>query len=229
MGRKAKITDAALLNLLNQFFIEICKKDVSLLKIPAFAEFVRKNGYEDVQDYVVRRNNSVRERIEELKNNADETYQKCAVVFRNLDIDSFLAKNTSPASLKKALIERDYYYQQLSESAGYCIKKYDEQDAKIKSLMAEIDMLKSENTSLSEEGKLYKAKIRSLLEEVQKLRAFIDTYINPEIANELLKQGGLLKNTSGIVSSDAVVEHLVNADTEIVPQNNVIRSLFDKL
>ena len=229
MGRKAKIDDATILNLLDQFFIGTCKKDVSLLKIPAFAEFVRKNGYEDVQDYVVRRNSSVRERIEELKSNADESYQNRAVVFRNLDIDSFLAKNTSPTSLKKALVERDNYYQQLSESAGYCIRKYNEQDEKIASLMAETDVLKADNDSLSEQNKLFKTKIRSQQEEIQKLRAFIDTYVNPEIANELLKQDGLLKTTSGIVSSTAIEEHLVKADADVAPKNNVIRNLFDKL
>lgn len=229
MGRKAKIDDAALLNLLDQYFIGTCKKDISRLKIPAFAEFVRKNGYEDVQDYVIRRNSAVRKRMEELKNNADETYKNRAVVFRNLDIDSFLAKNTSPAALKKALVERDNYYQQLSESAGYCIRKYNEQDAKIASLTAETDTLKSENASLSVENKLSKAKIRIQQEEIQKLRTFIDTYVNPEIANELLKQDGLLKTTSGIVSSDAVEEHLVKADTEVAPKNNIIRNLFDKL
>ncbi len=229
MGRKAKIDDATLLNLLDQFFIGTCKKDVSMLKIPAFAEFVRKNGYEDVQDYVIRRNSAVRERIKKLKSNADETYQNRAVVFRNLDIDLFLAKNTSPASLKKALMERDNYYQQLSESAGYCIRKYNDQDEKIASLMAETDMLKADNDSLFEENKLFKTKIRSQQDEIQKLRTFIDTYINPEIANELLKQDGLLKTTSGIVSSDAVEEHLIKADTEVQPKNNVIRNLFDKL
>lgn len=229
MGRKAKIDDATLLNLLDQYFIGICKKDVSLLKIPAFAQFVRKNGYEDVQDYIIRRNSMVRERIEELKSNADETYRNQAVVFRNLDIDSFLAKNTSSASLKKALVERDNYYQQLSQSAGYCIKKYNEQDEKIASLITETDLLKSDNDSLSEENKLFKAKIRSQQKEIQKLRTFIDTYVNPEIANELLKQDGLLKTTSGIISSDAVEELLVKADTEVVPKNNVIRNLFDKL
>lgn len=229
MGRKAKIDDQTLFNLLDQYFIGACNKNISKLKIPLFAEFVRKNGYEDVQDYVIRRNSAVRERIEELKNNADETYQNRAVVFRNLDIDSFLAKNTSPAALKKALVERDNYYQQLSESAGYCIRKYNEQNEKIASLAAETDVLKANNDSLSEENKLFKTKIRSQQEEIQKLRTFIDTYVNPEIANELLKQDGLLKTTSGIISSDAVEEHLVKADTEVSPKNNVIRNLFDKL
>ena len=229
MGRKAKIEDVALLNLLDQFFVGTCKRDVSMLKIPAFAEFVRKNGYDDVQDYIIRRNSAVRARIEELKNNADEAYQNRAVVFRNLDIDSFLAKNTSPASLKKALVERDNYYQQLSESAGYCIKKYNEQDEKIVSLMAELDMLKSENDSLTKDNLQLKDKTRNQQKELQKLRIFIDTYINPEIANELLMQDGLLKTTSGIVLSDAVEEHLVKADSEVTPKNNVVRNLFDKL
>lgn len=229
MGRKAKIDDQTLLILLDQYFIGACNKNISKLKIPAFAEFVRKNGYEDVQDYVIRRNSAVRERIEELKNNADETYQNRAVVFRNLDIDSFLAKNTSPTALKKALVERDNYYQQLSESAGYCIRKSKEQDEKIASLMAETEMLKADNGLLSEQNKLFKAKLRNQQEEIQKLRTFIDTYVNPEIANELLKQDGLLKTTSGIISPDAVEDHLVTADTEVAPKNNVIRNLFDKL
>lgn len=229
MGRKVKIDDATLLNLLDQFFVEECNKDISKLKIPAFAEFVRQNGYEDVQDYLVRRNTAVREHIRQLKSNADTVYQNRAVVFRNLDVESFLSKNTSPAALKKALSERDNYYQQLAEAAAYCIGKYDEQKEEIKKLATEKETLQFGNTSYITENKQLKTRLRENQAEIQKLRTFIDTYVNPEIANELLKQEGLLKTTAGIVSADAVVENIVRSDSNVAPKNTIVRNLFDKI
>lgn len=229
MGRKAKIDDITLLNLLDQFFIGECNKDISKLKIPAFAEYVRKNGYEDVQDYLVRRNTAVREHIEQLKGDVDSAYQSRAVVFRNLDVDLFLSKNTSPAALKRALTERDNYYQQLAESAAYCIGKYSELKEQVAKLTTEKEILQFENVSYMAENKQMKTKLREEHTEIQKLRTFIDTYVNPEIANELLKQEGLLKTTAGIVSTEAVVENIVRADSDVAPKNNIVRNLFDKI
>lgn len=229
MGRKAKIEDTTLLNLLDQFFIGECNKDISKLKIPAFAEFVRQNGHEDIQDYLIRRNVAVRERIKQLKTDVDSAYQNCVVVFRNLDVDLFLSKNTSPAALKRALTERDNYYQQLAESAAYCIGKYNELKEQVAKLTTERETLYVENTSYIAENKEMKTKLRKNHVEIQKLRTFIDTYINPEIANELLKQEGLLKTSAGIVSEEAIVENIVQSDSDITPKNNVVRSLFDKI
>lgn len=229
MGRKAKIEDTTLLNLLDQFFIGECNKDISKLKIPAFAEFVRQNGHEDIQDYLIRRNGAVRERIEQLKTDVDSAYQNCVVVFRNLDVDLFLSKNTSPAALKRALTERDNYYQQLAESAAYCIGKYNELKEQVAKLTTERETLYVENISYVAENKEMKTKLRKNHVEIQKLRTFIDTYINPEIANELLKQEGLLKTSAGIVSEEAIVENIVQSDSDITPKNNVVRSLFDKI
>lgn len=229
MGRKAKIDDATLLNLLNQFFIGVCNKDISRLKIPAFAEFVRQNGYEDVQDYLVRRNKAVREHIEQLRTDTDTAYQNRAVVFRNLDVDLFLSKNTSPAALKKALTERDNYYQQVTESASYCIGKYNELNEQIAKLASEKALLQSENNSYAAENKQLKIKLRNNQEEIQKLRTFIDTYVNPEIANELLKQEGLLKTSTGIVSAEAVADNIITSDDDIIPKNNIVKNLFDKI
>lgn len=229
MGRKAKIEDSTLLYLLDQFFIEECNKDVTRLKIPAFAEFVRRNGHEDVQDYLVRRNVSVREHINQIKMDADSAYQDRAVVFRNLDVDLFLSKNTSSASLKKALTERDNYYQQLAESAVYCIGKYDELKEEISKLTTEKEALQLEKNSYAAENKQLKTSLREYQEEIQKLRAFVDTYVNPEIANELLKQEGLLKTTAGIVSVEAIAENIVQSDSDIIPKNNIVRNLFDKI
>ena len=74
-----------------------------------------------------------------------------------------------------------------------------------------------------------KTRLRENQAEIQKLRTFIDTYVNPEIANELLKQEGLLKTTAGIVSADAVVENIVRSDSNIAPKNTIVRNLFDKI
>ena len=95
--------------------------------------------------------------------------------------------------------------------------------------MTEKETLQFENTSYITENKQLKTRLRENQAEIQKLRTFIDTYVNPEIANELLKQEGLLKTTAGIVSADAVVENIVRSDSNIAPKNTIVRNLFDKI
>ncbi len=229
MGRKSKIDNETLVALLEQYFMEKCDENPSLIKIPAFAEYVRNNGHPDVQDYLVRRNEAVRIRIEELKSSAEDVFVHTAVVFRNLDIDAFLARNPSPAALKNALSERDTYYKHLSASASYCMNQY-------KSLSEKVTALEMQNKDLSEQkGKLQvenealKCKLREKDNKIKELKEFIDIYVYPEIANELLKKDGLIKETSGIVTPDAVDKTLIHADTEVKAKNNIIQNLFENL
>lgn len=229
MGRKAILSDDKMVELLEQFFIEKCEKNPSMIKIPAFAEYIRNSGYPDVKDYIVRRNEAVRERIEQLKESTEEEIIKSAVVFRNMDIDEFLAHKTSPATLKKALMERDEYYRHLSISANYCIKENKILEQKVISLEKENERITVEKETAEKELELCKKQVQELKDIQNKLRSFIDTYVYPEIANELLKQDGLIKETAGIVSTDVIENKLIDAGTDVKPKNHIIRGLFDNI
>lgn len=229
MGRKAILSDEKLVELLEHFFIEKCEKNPSMIKIPAFAEYIRNSGYPDVKDYIVRRNETVRKRIRQLKDASEEDIIQSAVVFRNMDIDEFLAHRTSPAALKKALSEREEYYRHLSISANYCINEKKNLEQKVISLEKENERICAENEMLEKELESCKKQMHELKDTQNKLKAFIDTYVYPEIANELLKQDGLIKETAGIVDVNLMETKVIDANTDVKPKNHTIRRLFDTI
>lgn len=229
MGRRSKIDDSVLAALFDQYFVEKCESEPGNIRIPEFAEYVRSNGYPDIQDYLVRRNETVRKRIAEIKEDAETAMIQSVVVFRSLDVEEFIRKNSSPAALKRALSEREAYYRRLSESAAYCVKHFKELSDKINSLMMKNADLQQENEQLSEEITSMKEALKSTDSSLKKLREIIDTYVYPEIANELLKNEGMLKNTAGIVSDETVETQVIHADTEIRPRSKIINNLFDKI
>lgn len=51
--------------------------------------------------------------------------------------------------------------------------------------------------------------------EVKILRNIIDTYVYPEIANELLVKNGILKQTSEIIDIEEVDKHIISASTNV--------------
>lgn len=229
MGRKSKIDNATLIALFEQYFMEKCEVEPGNIKIPAFAEYVRNNGYPDVQDYLIRRNDTLRKRISEIKENAENAITQNAVVFRNLDVEAFIKKNPTPASLKKALSERDTYYRNLSESASYCVSHFKEMSNKIDALMVKNTDLQEENARLLKELTSVKKERKKMDKVLKKFRELINTYLYPEIANELLKKEGLLSNTAAIVSEEILDMNVIHADTEVKPHNKIINNLFNKI
>ena len=54
-----------------------------------------------------------------------------------------------------------------------------------------------------------------LSDENQKLLQIIKTSVYPEIANELLKEEGLLKYSQKVISEDFLVDNIITAESEI--------------
>ena len=57
--------------------------------------------------------------------------------------------------------------------------------------------------------------MKDLQEEVVKLRSILKTSVYPEIANELLKEEGLLKSDTKIITDKFLATQIITADTEI--------------
>lgn len=229
MARKTKIDTDTLISLVGQFYAEKCNNNPVALKIPAIGEYIRAKGY-DVADYLIRRNQDVRDYITKLQDNTEETYINSVSVYRDMDINAFVEKNNTPSKLIKAIKERENYYREVTTSAAYCFqenkklqRKLHDMEKRIKEL--EASMIKDEGI-YSETSRLYK----ELKTENIQLRNIVDTYVYPEIANELLKKQGLLKATAGIVDVEKVEESIISSDTDVAQiQNNVLKGLFDKV
>jgi len=229
MGRKAKIESSKLISLIDQFYAEKCIDDNEQLKIPEIGKYVRSKGY-DVADYIIRRNSEAKRHIKELKEDTEEVHIYTVTVYRDIDMDSFLMKNNTNQKLKRAITERENYYRKVTNSASYSFnenKQLKRQISKLKKQISEIkvNLNKAENTKseIENDNKKYIA-------ENRKLRDIINTYVYPEIANQLLKENGLVKNNSDIVDSEVINKEVFNSETDVDKiQKKVNKGLFDSI
>lgn len=84
---------------------------------------------------------------------------------------------------------------------------------------------KDEAETLREKNKKVELKIekaeneekemKELQDEVVKLRSILKTSVYPEIANELLKEEGLLKSDTKVITDKFLASQIITADTEI--------------
>lgn len=145
-------------------------------------------------------------------------------------MDAFLVKNNTKEKLKKAFKERENYYREITHSASYSFKEnrrleqlVRELKKRIKESEEELENIKKKSIDISSDNRNYKS-------ENQKLREIIDTYVYPEIANELLKKQGLLKNIAGIINPNVIESEIATAETDITEiRSKVIKGLFDSI
>ena len=229
MARKKSIETDTLLNLLDEFYTLKCDRDTSLLKIPAIGEYIRSKGYA-VQDYILRRDKAVRDYIDKLRTTSEKTYIKTVSVYRDMDIDLFLQKNSTTSKLKKSLEERECYYREITNSAAHSFNenrklKQENSELKNQNQVLQLDLNKERENS-----KILSSSQRSLIKENKLLREIIDTYVYQEIANELLKKSGLIHETAGIVDENKIEDTIMSADTDVTKiKNKVIKGLFDRI
>lgn len=229
MARKPKYTTETLIELIDQYFAEKCDYNVSLLKIPLIGKYIREKGF-DVADYLLRRNTEVADHIKQLHLADDETHIHIVSVYRDMDIDAFLSKNHSINDLKAALREREQYYREVSRSAAHIFKENKKLKKQNRKLSNENEELTTELKKLQDSDSANTTQLKSIQKELQSLRSIIDTYVHPEIANELLKKEGLLQNTSGVIVPEMLEQDIVDANTDIQNiQNNIIKGLFESL
>ena len=75
--------------------------------------------------------------------------------------------------------------------------------------------INSELQSTNEDLKQKLQRENELSDENQKLLQIIKTSVYPEIANELLKEEGLLKYSQKVISEDFLADNIITADSEI--------------
>ena len=178
----------------------------------------------------MRRDEVVRKHIEKLRITSEEAHINTVSVYRDIDIDAFLRKNNTENKIKKALIEREKYYREITNSAAYSFKE----NKSLKQINAE---LKEQNRKLQLELDKEKdttsntiSDKKMLAKENKILREIIDTYVYPEIANELLKKSGLIHETAGVVDEKSLDNEIITSDTDVSKiKNKVVQGLFDRL
>lgn len=221
MGRKADYTQEELNGWLRKYLIEKCNSDTALLSIPKLGKYLRENGV-DIADYTLRRNMILRAQIDEYKKNFHVDIEEIVFGYKTLDVDLFLNNNTSKSALKESLVALDKTYNRSMIAAMKFAKENKKINAKNEELKEKCDGLENELKLIKTELESKKKELGEAKAENQKLKRLIKDYVYPEIANELLKQEGLVIDTAGIVKEDVVTDKLIREDTDI--KKNVLKS-----
>ena len=211
MARKKYIDDEELLLLFEHYLLEHCSNNPRLFKIPQFGNYLRSNGFPQVADTTIRRNKEFRQALnDKLELFEDDTYQT-VTTYKTLDVERFLTTNRTPKAIKSALVELNGHYKRIVDAA---IAYKDE----VESLKKRMEELKSEVAQLKESKYVFDEQARANKElegENKKLRKLLKTSLYPEIANELLKEEGLLKFDHQTVTKQYLKEQVITADSEI--------------
>lgn len=218
MARRKHIEDVEIIEHFEKYLQEECSNNVSLFKIPRFGDYLRKNGFPTVADTTLRRNTSFREVLAERKAKYDEEEEyRTVITYKTIDVDSFMATNRTPNAIRTGLSELNLYYKKVAEAALE---------------------FKNENVKLQDENEELKEQIQQLLQketsrkaletENIKLRALIKSSVYPEIANELLKEEGILQSEQQVITDEFMVNNILTADSEINFHSDTTNSKDDK-
>lgn len=211
MARKKYIDDQELLLLFEHYLLEHCSNNPRLFKIPQFGNYLRNNGFPQVADTTIRRNKEFRQALnDKLELFEDDTYQT-VITYKTLDVERFLMTNRTPKAIKSALVELNGHYKRIVDAT---IAYKDE----VESLKKRMEELKSELAQLKESKYVFDEQARANKElegENKKLRNLLKTSLYPEIANELLKEEGLLKFDHQTVTKQYLKDQVITADSEI--------------
>ena len=128
-----------------------------------------------------------------------------------------MATNRTPNAIRTGLSELNLYYKKVAEAALE---------------------FKNENVKLQDENEELKEQIQQLLQketsrkaletENIKLRALIKSSVYPEIANELLKEEGILQSEQQVITDEFMVNNILTADSEINFHSDTTNSKDDK-
>lgn len=211
MARKKYIDNQELLLLFEHYLLEHCSNNPRLFKIPQFGNYLRNNGFPQVADTTIRRNKEFRQALnDKLEQFEDDTYQT-VITYKTLDVERFLMTNRTPKAIKTALVELNGHYKRIVDAA---IAYKNE----VESLKKRMEELKSELAQLKESKYVFDEQVRTnkeLAEENKKLRNLLKTSLYPEIANELLKEEGLLKSDQQLVTKKYLSENIITSDSKI--------------
>jgi len=211
MARKKYIDDEELVLLFEQYLQEQCSNDPKAFKIPQFGNYLRNNGFPQVADTTIRRNKEFRQALnDKLELFEDDSYQT-VITYKTLDVERFLMTNRTPKAIKSALVELNGHYKRIVDAAVEYKDEASKLKTRISELKNEVAKLNEKNAEIKEQTALNK----ELLEENKKLRNLLKSSLYPEIANELLKEEGLLKSDQQLVTKKYLSENIITSDSKI--------------
>lgn len=215
MARPRSFTEDELIALINEYYLEYPNQ---MIKTSDLERYANAHGRPNFKAYSIRRCPKAKQYIDQINANNQVTLETTIVTWRQLDVDAFLNLNRSRSDLKNALIQRDNYYGEVCRSAGEFLRDKERLEAKITRMNSEINDLKNQIAELEQ---MNTNKINRYSQEMlSKMKKVLDTYVYPDIANEILKKEGLDSLLSLYVNPESVESEMITPESVLEIDNN---------
>lgn len=215
MARPRLFTEDELIALINEYYLEYPNR---MVKTSDLERYANAHGHPEFKSYSIRRCPKAKQYIDQINANNQVTLETTIVTWRQLDVDAFLNLNRSRSDLKNALIQRDNYYGEVCRSAGEFLRDKEHLEDKIRRMKSEINDLKSQIAELEQ---MNTNKINRYSQEMlSKMKKVLDTYVYPDIANEILKKEGLDSLFSLYVNPESVESEIITPESVLEISSN---------
>lgn len=216
MARPKKTNEDLLIAGTKAYFSAFPKKSTAV-KYTELAAYISGLYGISLREYEIRRCSKVKELIEELQNQKRKSDIKKAVAFVTLDVEEFLRVNSSYERLKWAITERDRYYEEVSSSAGRIVDENRRLVKQLEMTQCENEMLKKRVEEIEQESINIKKEKNQAKARLKVLVKTMNTYVYPEIANQLLKECGMIiSNTEPVIDPEALKNEILREKDSIV-------------
>ena len=182
--------------------------------------------------------------IEHFEKYLQEECSNNVTLFKIPRFGDYLRKNGFPSVADTTLRRNNGFRELLAERKA----KYEEEEEEYRTVITyktiDVDSFMATNrtpnairTGLSELNLYYKKVAEAALEDTSrkaleteniKLRALIKSSVYPEIANELLKEEGILQSEQQVITDEFMANNILTADSEINFHSNITNSKDDK-
>lgn len=201
MARPKKLSTEKMLRIIDAYY-EDCG-DPSRLRFSLIEEYAAAIGI-DVKAYDFKRDNLVRQRIDELKAITFGQAAEPAITYKSIDVDALLNRNHTTESLKTSLLEIDASWRLVYERAAVLSTKNKTLMVETLSLNKTIKTLAADKEALEARVQALKRDFNTLLLENRYLKNALKNYLYPAIANEILKIEGSLESVDTSVTENAM-------------------------
>lgn len=215
MARPRLFTEDELIALINEYYLEYPNR---MIKTSDLEQYAKTHGRPNFKAYSIRRCAKAKQYIDQINASNQVTLETTIVTWRPLDVDAFLNLNRSRSDLKNALIQRDNYYGEVCRSAGEFLRDKERLEAKITRMNSEINDLKNQVAQLEQ---MNTNKINRYSQEMlSKMKKVLDTYVYPDIANDILKKEGLDSLFSLYVNPESVESEMITPESVLEISSN---------
>ena len=231
MARPKLIEDTVLLDLIKKYFNEECGGNIKKLNTAEIVRYINNHGYPEYPATTLRRTPAARDLIDQLKALINNDDYITVASYQTIDAAALVDSNRSRDALIKAITDRDSYYKVVAASATNAFDRYNQ-------LLDQHNAISAQKAALEEKAATLETQLESASENCKDLektlrayKSVINTYLYPEIANELLVKEGAIRGTEQLIDPTALDDNLITPTTKIRKPSksgsNVIEGLFN--